>query len=86
MKEGITDSELQRDVLDELKRDPGVNAAHIGVGAKNGVVILSGYVPSYGEKYAAERAAKRVYGAMAVANELEVKLRGSSQPTGTHAV
>ena len=79
MKESITDSELQRDVLDELKWDPGVNAAHIGVSAKNGVVTLSGYVPSYGEKYAAERATKRVYGVMAVANELEVKLPGSSQ-------
>jgi BON domain len=66
MKESITDSELQRDVLDELKWDPGVNAAHIGVSAKNGVV---GYVPSYWEKYAAEKAAKRVYGVMAVANE-----------------
>ncbi len=81
MKESITDSELQRDVLDELKWDPAVNAAHIGVSAKNGVVTLSGYVPSYGEKYAAERAAKRVYGVMAVANELEVKLPGSSQRT-----
>lgn len=81
MKESITDSELQRDVLEELKWDPGVNAAHIGVSAKNGVVTLSGYVPSYGEKYAAERAAKRVYGVMAVANELEVKLPGSSQRT-----
>jgi len=81
MKESITDSELQRDVLDELKWDPGVNAAHIGVSAKNGVVTLSGHVPSYGEKYAAERAAKRVYGVMAVANELEVKLPGSSKRT-----
>jgi osmotically-inducible protein OsmY len=49
--------------------------------AKNGVVTLSGYVPSYWEKYAAEKAAKRVYGVMAVANELEVKLPGSSQRT-----
>ncbi len=81
MKESITDSELQRDVLDELKWEPGVNAAQIGVSAKNGVVTLSGYVPSYGEKYAAEKATKRVYGVMAVANELEVKLPGGSQRT-----
>jgi osmotically-inducible protein OsmY len=81
MKESITDSELQRDVLDELKWDPGVNAAHIGVSTKNGVVTLSGYVPSYWEKYAVEKAAKRVYGVIAVANELEVKLPGSSQRT-----
>ena len=81
MKESITDSELQRDVLDELKWDPGVNAAHIGVSVKNGIVTLSGYVPSYWEKHAAEKAAKRVYGVMAVANELKVKLPGSSQRT-----
>jgi osmotically-inducible protein OsmY len=41
-KESISDSELQRDVLDELKWDPGVNAAHIGVSAKNGVVTARG--------------------------------------------
>jgi osmotically-inducible protein OsmY len=77
----IADSELQRDVLDELKCDPGVNVARVGVSAKKGIVTLSGYVPSYGEKYAAEKSAKRVYGVMAVVNELEVKLPGSSQRT-----
>ncbi len=39
-----TDSELQRDVLDELKWEPSVDAAHIGVSAKDGVVTLSGHV------------------------------------------
>jgi osmotically-inducible protein OsmY len=89
MKEDVADSELQRiadtelqcDVLDELKCDPGVNVAHIGVSAKKGIVTLSGYVPSYWEKHAAEKSAKRVYGVMAVVNELEVKLPGSSQRT-----
>src|SRR5258706_9159516 len=74
-----TDSELQRDVLDELSWEPSVNAAHIGVSVKDGVVTLSGHVPSYAEKYGAELAAKRVYGVKAVANELEVKLPGSSK-------
>src|SRR3954447_16537073 len=76
-----TDSELQRDVLNELKWEPSVDAAHIGVSAKDGVVTLSGHVSSYAEKYAAERAAKRVYGVRAVANEIEVKLPISSQRT-----
>ena len=75
----VTDSELQRDVLEELKWEPSVDAAHIGVSVKEGVVTLSGHVSSYAEKYAAERAAKRVYGVKAVANELEVKLPGSSR-------
>ena len=54
-----TDSELQRDVLDELKWEPSINAAHIGVSVKDGVVTLSGHVDSYWERFMAERAAKR---------------------------
>ena len=77
----LTDSELQRAVLDELKWEPSVNAAHIGVTVKDGVVTLTGHVSSYAEKYAAEKAAKRVYGVRAVANELDVKLPGSSRRT-----
>src|SRR3954452_21774717 len=76
-----TDSELQRDVLDELRWEPSVDAAHIGVSVKDGVVTLNGHVSSYAEKYAAERAAKRVHGVKAVANELDVKLPGSSRRT-----
>ena len=76
-----TDSELQREVLDELKWEPSINAAHIGVSVKDGIVTLSGHVKSYWEKYVAERAAKRVYGVRAVANEIDVNLPGSSQRT-----
>jgi osmotically-inducible protein OsmY len=60
-------------VFDELQWDPSVNAAHIGVTAKDGVVTLSGDVSSYMEKWAAERAAGRVYGIKAVAEEIRVK-------------
>jgi osmotically-inducible protein OsmY len=77
----MTDSELKRDVLDELRWEPTVDEAHIGVSVKNGVVTLTGHVPSYAEKFGAERAAKRVHGVKAVANELEVKLPGSSRRT-----
>lgn len=76
-----TDLELQEDVLAELKWEPAVHAAHIGVGAKNGIVTLSGHVPNYGEKYGAERAAQRVHGVQAVANELAVKLLSGSERT-----
>ena len=78
-----TDSQLQRDVLDELAWEPSVDAANIGVSANNGVVTLQGYVSSYAEKHAAEQAAKRVYGVKAVANDLEVKLPGSSKRSDT---
>jgi osmotically-inducible protein OsmY len=76
-----TDSELQRDVLDELKWEPSVNAAEIGVAAKEGVVTLNGQVPSYAERFHAEEAAKRVYGVKALVNELDVKLPGAARRT-----
>jgi osmotically-inducible protein OsmY len=76
-----TDSELQRKVLDELKWEPSLNAAHVGVTVNDGVITLSGRVPSYWEKIAAERAAKRVQGVKAIVNELEVKVPGASQNT-----
>jgi osmotically-inducible protein OsmY len=74
-----TDSELQRDVLDELKWEPSINAAHIGVSVKDGIVTLSGHVDSYWERFMAERAAKRVRGVKAIANEIEVVLPGISR-------
>ena len=64
-----------------LEWEPSVAAAHIGVSAEDGIVILAGYVLSYAERYLAERAAKRVYGVKAVANELDVKLSGDSRRT-----
>lgn len=69
----MSDRSLQQDVIDELEWEPSVNAAHIGVAAKDGVVTLSGDVGSYAEKWAAERAARRVYGVKAVAQELRVR-------------
>lgn len=69
----MSDKRLQQDVIDELDFEPSVNAAHIGVTASNGVVTLSGHVGSYAEKTAAERAAKRVKGVQAIAQEIEVR-------------
>ena len=68
------DQQLKADVLAELDWEPSVTQAHIGVTAKNGVVTLLGHVGSYMEKYAAERAAYRVKGVKAVAEELKVEL------------
>lgn len=69
----VTDSSLQQAVLDELKWEPRVNAAHIGVTAKEGVVTLTGDVSSYAEKLAAENAARRVYGVKGVAEDIKVR-------------
>lgn len=68
------DLQLQQRVIDELTFDPSVNAAHIGVAARGGVVTLSGHVHSVAEKFAAERAVRRVKGVKAIAQGLEVHL------------
>jgi osmotically-inducible protein OsmY len=74
-----TDAELQQDVMNELQWEPTLKAAEIGVGVKDGVVTLSGYVDSYYKKWAAERAAARVFGVRAVAEEIQVRYPGSLQ-------
>jgi osmotically-inducible protein OsmY len=84
-----TDLQLQRDVLDELKFEPSIREAEIGIAAKGGVVTLTGFVDSYAEKFSAERTAERVGGVKAVADEIKVKLPGSHQRSDTdiaHAV
>jgi osmotically-inducible protein OsmY len=75
----IGDLELRQDVLDELEFEPSVNAAHIGVTANKGVVTLTGFVTSYAEKAAAERAARRVKGVRAIAQEIEVRLASDTK-------
>lgn len=74
-----TNTELQRDVMDELEFEPSVNAANIGVIAKKGIVTLTGKVSSYAEKYAATEAAERVIGVKAVTDEMKVDLPLSHQ-------
>jgi osmotically-inducible protein OsmY len=76
-----SDRELQIDVLDELRWEPGVNASDIGATVKDGVVTLEGTVDSFAEKWAAEKAVKRLPGVKALAIELKVELPGSSERT-----
>jgi len=78
-----TDLQLQRDVLEELKFEPSIREAEIGIAAKGGVVTLTGFVDSYAEKFSAERTAERVGGVKAVADEIKVKLPGSYQRSDT---
>jgi osmotically-inducible protein OsmY len=76
-----TDTEIQKAVLDELRWDARVQPNEIGVAVKNGVVTLTGFVDSYLKKWAAEEAAHKVKGVVAVANDVEVKLPGTSERT-----
>ena len=78
-----TDTQLQSDVIDELRFDPKVGLAEIGVSAKDGVVTLTGKVESFAKKYAAARAAERVACVRAVADELTVAVLSSLALTDT---
>jgi osmotically-inducible protein OsmY len=77
------DKELQQQVMDELAWEPSIDAAEIGASVDSGVVMLSGTVRSFPEKWAAERAAERVKGVRAVADEIVVKLPGTFQRDDT---
>jgi osmotically-inducible protein OsmY len=69
-----SDELIREDVLSELKWDPKLESNDIAVAVKDGVVTLSGFVSNFWELEVAEKAAKRVYGVKAVANDLEVKM------------
>ena len=77
----MRDAQLRHDLEDELEWEPSLNATEIGVAVHDGVVTLTGSVESYTEKRKAERVAKRVRGVKAVANEIEVRMPGTSQRT-----
>lgn len=68
------DSDIRRDVEDELRWDPDIDATDVAVAVNNGVVALTGFVRSYSQRTQAERDAKRVAGVVGVANDIEVRL------------
>lgn len=69
-----SDSDIRRDVEDELRWDPDIDDTDIAVNVNNGIVTLTGFIRSYVQKYQAETAAKRVAGAVGVVNDIEVRL------------
>lgn len=72
----LIDRKLQRNVLDQLDCDPVVNSSQIGVSVRQGTVVLSGHVPNFDEKRAAETAAGRVEGVKAVVNQITIDRPG----------
>ncbi|WCP12148.1 hypothetical protein sphantq_00545 [Sphingobium sp. AntQ-1] len=80
-----SDSQLQRDVLDELAWEPSIDHADIGVAVTDGVVTLSGFVKSYPQKMAAEKATRRVAGVKALAEEIKVRF-ASDPKTADHEI
>jgi osmotically-inducible protein OsmY len=69
--------DLQKDVQNAIKWEPLLNAAEIGVTAKDGVISLTGVVDSYTKKLQAENAAKNVAGVKAVVEKIEIKFSSS---------
>jgi osmotically-inducible protein OsmY len=68
-----TESDIKRDVEEEIKYDADVHSSDIGVSVKSGVVALTGFVGSYSQKLHAGADAKRVTGVMGVANNIQVR-------------
>lgn len=74
----MTDMKLKQTILDALEFDPSIDAASIGVSVDNGVVTLSGHVPTYFEKMKAEDIAIAIRGVKAIAQEIEVRPAGTN--------
>ena len=75
----LDDSQIRSRVLAELDWDPSIDASDVGVAVKDGVVTLTGSIPSYWQEKEVERVVKRVAGVRAVAEELTIKLPGTSE-------
>ncbi|TIS50747.1 MAG: BON domain-containing protein, partial [Mesorhizobium sp.] len=73
----MSDSTLRQDIIDELDFEPSIDSADIGVAADNGVVTLSGHVPTYAQKLRVEEVVRSVKGVKAIAQEMEVRPFGS---------
>ena len=69
-----SDTDIKRDVEQELRWDPDLHSDDIAVAVKSGVVTLTGFTRSYSQKLQAEADAKRVLGVVGVANDIEVRL------------
>ena len=74
------DKHLHDAVIRQLEWEPEVKSQDVSVSAKDGTVTLTGFVHSYSEKVAAEKAAKSVYGVKALANDIEVKPTTRTDP------
>jgi osmotically-inducible protein OsmY len=75
----MNDKQLRQNVIDELDFDPSIDAADIGVAVEAGVVTLSGHVPTFSQKSAAENAVWRVKGVKAIAENIEVRFHNDKK-------
>jgi hypothetical protein len=69
-----SDLDIKRDVEDELRSDPDIDATDIAIAVKDGVVTLAGFVRSFRQKRKAEEDVKHFAGVIGVVNNIEVRL------------
>jgi osmotically-inducible protein OsmY len=74
----MQDTVLRQDIIDALDFEPSINAANIGVTVSDGLITLTGHVPTFREKIAAENAVRRIKGVQAIAEEIEVRPDGTN--------
>ncbi len=79
----LNNMELQKKVLEALDWEPSLDATRIGVAVTGGVVTLTGQIPSYADRFSAERVVKQIAGVKGLANDLEVRLPGDAHRTDT---
>ncbi len=72
------DKALRQDIIDQLDFEPSINAELIGVAVENGIVTLTGHVPSFVEKMTAERVVRSIRGVKAIVQEIEVRYAGEA--------
>lgn len=73
-----SDTDIQKDIIAELKWEPSLRDDDIAVSVRDGVVTLAGFTDSYVDRWKAEQVASKVKGVKAIANDIEVKLTSSS--------
>ncbi|HEU5261993.1 MAG TPA: BON domain-containing protein [Gemmatimonadales bacterium] len=76
------DTDIQKDVVAELRWEPSLRDDDIAVGVRDGVVTPAGFVDSYADKWTAERVASRVKGVKAIANDIMERLRATRPHQG----
>lgn len=81
-----SDTEIRREVIHDLTWRPSLRHQSIGVTVKDGVVTLTGTVPTFASKYQAEHAAERVPGVLAIDSDLDVKLIRRLKRANPHPV
>jgi osmotically-inducible protein OsmY len=78
-----SDIQIQKDVMEQLRWEPFLNASEIGVAVKNGIVTLSGQVDALAKKLAAEKAAKKIAGVKAIAEDIQIGVSPAFDKTDT---